>query len=70
MKGARVKRGKGSPMLDLPAAAQTFMESAAAKGEQLDDDAAPVVNTSESKTPKTPTPAAKRRPAPPSKESL
>jgi hypothetical protein len=71
MKGARVKRGKGSPMLDLPAAAQSFMESAAAKGEQLDDDAqAPEVNASESKTPKPPTTAAKRRAATPSKESL
>jgi hypothetical protein len=62
MKGARVKRGKGSPMLDLPAAAQSFMESAAAKGEQLDDDQVREVNTSESKTPKPPTPAPKRRP--------
>jgi hypothetical protein len=67
----RAKRGKGAPLVDLPAAAQSFMESAAAKGEQLDDDAQPpVVNASESKAPKTPTPATKRRPTPPSKESL
>jgi hypothetical protein len=66
MKGLKGKRGKGSPVLDLPAA-QAFSEAvekvkaeARAAGAQLDtedgESAAPEVNPPESKAPKKPAP--------------